>query len=104
MIHENIAMFENLTSAIKNEKLDERLRTSITEHLQSFEAEFKRYFPEPKNEKLHSHEIRSQLRWMNYKTNFVIFKMIRPHTMLSRKEQSLSFGGLYANSTHKYTN
>ena len=38
-------MFENLSSAIKNEKLDERLKTSITEHLQSFEAEFKRYFP-----------------------------------------------------------
>ena len=41
-------MFENLSSAIKNEKLDERLKTSITEHLQSFEAEFKRYFPEAK--------------------------------------------------------
>ena len=43
-------MFENLSSAIKNEKLDERLKTSITEHLQSFEAEFKRYFPEPKEQ------------------------------------------------------
>ena len=41
-------MFENLSSAIKNEKLNERLKTSITEHLQSFEAEFKRYFVVPK--------------------------------------------------------
>ena len=43
-------MFENLSSAIKNEKLDERLKTLITEHLQSFEAEFKRYFPKPEQQ------------------------------------------------------
>ena len=43
-----IGLHENLSSAIKNEKLDERLKTSITEHLQFFEAEFKRYFSEPK--------------------------------------------------------
>ena len=43
-------MFENLSSAIKNEKLDKRLKTSITEHLLSFEAEFKRYFPERKEQ------------------------------------------------------
>ena len=42
-------MFENLSSAIKNEKLNERLKTSITEHLPSLEAEFKQYFPEPKD-------------------------------------------------------
>ena len=49
-LHGNIAMFENLSSAIRNEKLDERLKTSITEHLQPFEAEFKPYFPEPKEQ------------------------------------------------------
>ena len=43
-------MFENLSSAIKNEKLDELLKTSVTQHLQSFEAEFKRYFPKPKEQ------------------------------------------------------
>ena len=49
-LHGNIAMFENLSSAIKQEKLDERLKISFTdEHLQSLEAEFKRCFPEPKD-------------------------------------------------------
>ena len=55
-----------------------------------------------KNKKLHLHEIHSQLRWMNYKTNFVIFKMICSHMMLSRKYQFLSFGVLCMNPTHKY--
>ena len=50
MIHGNIAKLKNLSSAIKNEKLDQRLKTSITEHLLSFEAEFKRYFSEPKEQ------------------------------------------------------
>ena len=44
-------MFENLSSAVKNKKLDKRLKTSITKHLQFFEAEFKRYFPESKEQK-----------------------------------------------------
>ena len=44
-------MFKNLSSAIKNEKLDKRLKTSITELLLSFKAEFKRYFSEPKEQK-----------------------------------------------------
>ena len=35
-------MFEDLSSAIKeNEELDERLKTSITQHLQSLQTEFK---------------------------------------------------------------
>ena len=51
MIHGNIAKCENLSKAIKNEELDERLKTSITQHLQSLETEFKRYFPEPKKQK-----------------------------------------------------
>ena len=39
-------MFESLSSAFKEDKkLDERLKTSITQHLQSLETEFKRYFP-----------------------------------------------------------
>ena len=42
-------MFENLSSAVKeDEELDEHLKTSITQHLQSLETEFKRYFPELK--------------------------------------------------------
>ena len=45
----NIATFENLSSAVKeDEGLDERLKTSITQHLQSLETELKRYFPELK--------------------------------------------------------
>ena len=35
-------MFESLSSAFKEDKeLDERLKTSITQHLQSLETEFK---------------------------------------------------------------
>ena len=35
-------MFENLSSALKeDEQLDERLKTSITQHLQSLENELK---------------------------------------------------------------
>ena len=79
-MYENIAMVKNLSSAIKNEKLDERLKTSITE-----QTSLNDIFLSLKNKKLHSYEIRSQLRWINYKTNFVIFKMIRPHMMLSGK-------------------
>ena len=45
-------MFENLSSAIKNEKLDERLKTSITEHLQInlLNQSIKRYFPKPEEQ------------------------------------------------------
>ena len=47
-------MFENLSSAIKNEKLDERLKTSITEHLQInlFNQSIKRYFPKPEEQEV----------------------------------------------------
>ena len=42
-------MFENLSKSIKeDEELDERLKTSITQHLQSLETVFKRYFSELK--------------------------------------------------------
>ena len=40
-----------MSSAIKeNEELDERLKTSITQPLQSLKTEFKRYFSELKEE------------------------------------------------------
>ena len=43
----NIALLENLSTVIKqDEELDELLKTSITQHLQTLETEFKRYFPE----------------------------------------------------------
>ena len=71
-LHGNIAMFENLSSAIKNEKLNERLKTSITEYLQINLSND--IFLSLKNKKLHSYEISSQWRWLNYKNNFVIFK------------------------------
>ena len=46
-------MFENLSKLIKEDKeLDERLKTSITQHLQSLETVFKRYFPELKQMKV----------------------------------------------------
>ena len=46
-------MFENLSSALKeDEQLDERLKTSIRQHLQSLETEFKRYFPELKEKEV----------------------------------------------------
>ena len=42
-------MFENLSKPIKeDEELDERLKTLITQHLQSLETDFKQYFPELK--------------------------------------------------------
>ena len=45
MILGKIATFENSSSAVKeDEVLDERLNTSITQHLQSLETVFKRYF------------------------------------------------------------
>ena len=45
----NIDMFENLSSLFQEEEvLDESLKTSITQHLQSLEKEIKRYFPELK--------------------------------------------------------
>ena len=48
-----IAIFETLSSAIKeDEELCKRLKTSITQHLQSLETEFKRYFPELKEQKV----------------------------------------------------
>ena len=51
MIQANIAVFENLSSAIKEDaEVDERLNTPITQHLQSFETVFKRYFPELKEQ------------------------------------------------------
>ena len=44
-------MFENLSSALKeHEQLDESLKTSITQHLQSLKTEFKQYFPELKEQ------------------------------------------------------
>ena len=44
-------MFENLSSAIKeDEELNECSNASITQHLQSFETMFKRYFPELKKQ------------------------------------------------------
>ena len=47
----SIAMFENLSSVIKEDKeFDELLKTSITQHLQSLETEFKRYFLELKEQ------------------------------------------------------
>ena len=39
-----------MPSATKNKKLDERSKASITQHLPSSEAEFKRYLPEPKKQ------------------------------------------------------
>ena len=58
----NKAMFDNLSSAIKeDEELDERLKTSITQHLQSLETVFKQYFLRLKNKKPHSFEIQSRL-------------------------------------------
>ena len=44
-------MFENLSSAIKEDKeLDERLNTSTTQHLQPLKTLLKRYFPEFKEQ------------------------------------------------------
>ena len=53
VIQGNIAMFENSSSALKeDEQLDECLKTSITQHLQSLKTEFKRYFPELKEQEV----------------------------------------------------
>ena len=46
-------MLQNLSKPIKeDEELDERLKTSITRHLQSLEIVFKRYFPELKEKEV----------------------------------------------------
>ena len=45
-------MFENFSSLFEDQEvLDESLRTSITQHIQSLENEIKRYFPELKENK-----------------------------------------------------
>ena len=45
----NIAMFDNLSGLFQeHEVLDEPLKTSITQHLQSLQTELTRYFPELK--------------------------------------------------------
>ena len=74
-------MFENLSSAIKeDEELDERLKILITQHLQSLETEFKRYFPELKEKEAALIRNPFSTVWMlvifpmNYKTDFMIFK------------------------------
>ena len=55
-------MFENLSHAIKeDEKLDECLNTSTTQHLQPLKTVLKQYFLELKEQEAASHEIRSQL-------------------------------------------
>ena len=44
-------MFENLSSAIKeDEELDKRLNTLTTQHLQPLKTVLKQYFPEPKEQ------------------------------------------------------
>ena len=43
-------MFENLSSAIEDKELDERLNTLTTQHLQTLETVLKRYFPELKEQ------------------------------------------------------
>ena len=78
-------MFENLSSDVKNEKLDKRLETSITKHLQSFKTEFKQYFPESKKQEAAFVRNPFSTTLDNYKANVAIFKMIRPRMILSRK-------------------
>ena len=51
LVEWNIAMFENLSSAIKeDEELDERLNTLTRQHLQSLKTALKQYFPELKEQ------------------------------------------------------
>ena len=48
----NIAMAKNSPSAVKEgEELDERLNTSIAQHLDFLEIVFKQYFPELEEQK-----------------------------------------------------
>ena len=92
--YRQFAKFKNLSSALKeDELLDERLKTSITQHLQSLKTEFKRYFPELKK-KQEAAFVRNPFSTaldvivifpIIYKTNFMIFKMNRPHVMFFRK-------------------
>ena len=62
------------------------------------------------NKKPHLYKICSRLLWilvifqMNYKINFMIFKIIRLQVMFFRKWHSISFGKLRANPKHKYLN
>ena len=58
-------MFANLASAITEDKeLDERLKTSITQRLQSLELSSNDIFLSLKSKNQHSYEIRSRRLWM----------------------------------------
>ena len=100
-------MFENLSKPIKEDReLDERLKTAMSQHLQSLETVFKRYFFELKENE--TAFVRNQFSTAldvndildEYQTNFMILKMIRPHVMFFRKWLSLNSGVLCANLTH----
>ena len=48
----HVSNFSSRPTAIKeDEEIDEHLKTLITQHLQSLKTEFKRYFPELKEQK-----------------------------------------------------
>ena len=90
-------MFENLSSAIKeNEELYKRVNTSTTQHLQPLKTVLKRYFPELKEQEatFFQNPLSTALNVsnipQNYKTNFMIIKIIHPHLMFFRKWHSLS--------------
>ena len=85
-------MFENLSKPVEeDDELDERLKTSITQHLQSLETVFKRYFPELKEKE--AAFVRNQFATLlavsdildELKDQIHDFKMNRPHVMFFRK-------------------
>ena len=58
-------MFKNLSSAIKeDEELDERLKTLVTQHLQSLETVLKRYFSELKEQEAAFAQNPFSMLWM----------------------------------------
>ena len=89
-------MFENLSTAIEDKELDERLNTSPTRHLQTLETVLKRYFPElkeqdaafvrnPLSSALNVSDIPDKLQ-----DQFYDHQNHCPHVMFFRKWHSLS--------------
>ena len=96
-------MFEICSGVIKeDEELVELLKTSITQHFQSFDTEFKRYFPEL--QKQEAAFVRNAISTVfdvghtpdKLQDRFMICELIRPHVMFFRKCHSLSILVCYA--------
>jgi len=64
-MHENAGMFEKLSSVVeKTEELDESLKTSATDHLQSLKLSSNNISLRSRRNKMHLYEIHSLPLWL----------------------------------------